>query len=82
MLPAFNFQPLPGVNLRIVDPDTFEPLPLNTSGMVLVRGPNVSRAALADDGWLYTGDFGALSRSFRRDGASITISTASRSNSL
>lgn len=29
-------------------------------GEVLVAGPTVSRAALGDDGWLHTGDLGAL----------------------
>jgi O-succinylbenzoic acid--CoA ligase len=41
--------PLPGVDLRIA-PD----------GEILVRGPMVSRAAIAADGWLHTGDQGAL----------------------
>jgi O-succinylbenzoic acid--CoA ligase len=40
--------PLPGAELRIAE------------GEVLVRGPIVSRQALADDGWLHTGDLGAL----------------------
>lgn len=39
--------PLPWVDLRIA-PD----------GEVLVRGPMVSAGALADDGWLHTGDLG------------------------
>jgi o-succinylbenzoate---CoA ligase len=39
--------PLPGVDLRIA-PD----------GEVLVRGPMVSAGAVADDGWLHTGDLG------------------------
>lgn len=40
--------PLPGVQLHIAD------------GEVLVRGAVVARGALADDGWLHTGDLGEL----------------------
>ncbi len=43
-------RPLPGVELRVAPDD----------GEVLVRGPMVSRGALAADGWLHTGDRGAL----------------------
>ncbi len=41
---------LQGVELRIAPDD----------GEILVRGPMVSRSALAADGWLHTGDRGAL----------------------
>lgn len=40
-------RPLPGVELSST-----------SEGELLVRGPMVSRAALADDGWLHTGDRG------------------------
>ena len=62
-------QPFPGVSVRIVDPDTFELLPLGQPGMLLVRGPNVmngylGRQDLTDramrDGWYITGDIGTL----------------------
>jgi acyl-[acyl-carrier-protein]-phospholipid O-acyltransferase/long-chain-fatty-acid--[acyl-carrier-protein] ligase len=62
-------QPLPGVSVRIVDPDTFAPLPSDTPGLLLVRGPNVMRgylgrpdltAAALRDGWSVTGDIAAL----------------------
>lgn len=43
--------PLPGVEIRI---SAGEP------GEVIVRGPMVSVGALADDGWLHTGDLGTL----------------------
>jgi acyl-[acyl-carrier-protein]-phospholipid O-acyltransferase/long-chain-fatty-acid--[acyl-carrier-protein] ligase len=32
--------PMPGVAARIVDPDTFAPLPANTAGLLLVNGSN------------------------------------------
>jgi acyl-[acyl-carrier-protein]-phospholipid O-acyltransferase/long-chain-fatty-acid--[acyl-carrier-protein] ligase len=62
-------QPLPGVSVRIVDPDTFAPLPADTPGLLLVRGPNVMRGYLGRDdltvaairdGWYVTGDIAAL----------------------
>lgn len=62
-------QPLPGVSVRIVDPDTFEILPPGRSGMLLVKGPNVMNGylgredltakAMRDD-WYITGDIAAL----------------------
>ena len=62
-------QPLPGVSVQIVDPDSFAPLPPDTPGMLLVRGPNVMQGYLgrADltasamrDGWYITGDIATL----------------------
>jgi acyl-[acyl-carrier-protein]-phospholipid O-acyltransferase/long-chain-fatty-acid--[acyl-carrier-protein] ligase len=61
--------PLPGVSVRIVDPDTMQPVPLGTPGLLLVRGPNVMQGYLgrADktedalrDGWYVTGDIAAM----------------------
>ncbi|HEY2055583.1 MAG TPA: AMP-binding protein [Solirubrobacterales bacterium] len=62
--------PEPGVDVRIVDPETHEPLPTGEKGEILVRGWNVMQgyfgmptetaAALSDDGWLATGDLGRL----------------------
>lgn len=62
---GFVGQALPGVAVRIVDPDTFEPLPPNQPGMLCVRGPNVMQGYLGRDdltqkvlrdGWYTTGD--------------------------
>ena len=58
-------QPLPGVSIRIVDPDSFEVLPVDTPGMLLVKGSNVMKGYLGredltakamHDGWYITGD--------------------------
>ena len=62
-------QPLPGVSLRIVDPDTHERLPVGTAGMLLVKGPNVMDGYLGREdltaqamrhGWYITGDIAKL----------------------
>jgi len=62
---GFVGQPLPGVSVRIVDPETFAPLPPGRDGLLLVRGPNIMRgylgrddltAEVLRDGWYVTGD--------------------------
>jgi acyl-[acyl-carrier-protein]-phospholipid O-acyltransferase/long-chain-fatty-acid--[acyl-carrier-protein] ligase len=62
-------QPLPGVSVQIVDPDSFAPLPPETPGMLLVKGPNVMTGYLGRedltanalrDGWYITGDIAKL----------------------
>ncbi|HSA65467.1 MAG TPA: acyl-[ACP]--phospholipid O-acyltransferase [Nitrospira sp.] len=62
-------QPLPGVSVKIVDPDTLTPLPPGSPGMLLVRGPNVMAGYLGRDdltasvmhhGWYVTGDIALL----------------------
>lgn len=60
--------PLPGVEVRIVDPETETSLPDNVVGEVQVRGANVCKgywrqpektaAAFTPDGWFRTGDLG------------------------
>jgi acyl-[acyl-carrier-protein]-phospholipid O-acyltransferase/long-chain-fatty-acid--[acyl-carrier-protein] ligase len=61
--------PLPGVAVRIVNPDTGEPVPLGQPGLLLVRGPNIMQGYLGQpektaevlrDGWYTTGDMAFL----------------------
>ncbi len=63
-------QPLPGVSVRIVDPESLAERDVDEPGLVLVKGPNVMRgylgrddltAAAFVDGWYNTGDMGLLS---------------------
>ena len=62
-------QPLPGVSVQIVDPDSYAALPSGTPGMLLVKGPNVMNGYLGredltakamHDGWYVTGDIAIL----------------------
>jgi acyl-[acyl-carrier-protein]-phospholipid O-acyltransferase/long-chain-fatty-acid--[acyl-carrier-protein] ligase len=61
--------PLPGVGVRILDPETGESLPVDKPGLLLVRGPNVmvgylnqpdKTAEVLRDGWYNTGDIAAI----------------------
>jgi acyl-[acyl-carrier-protein]-phospholipid O-acyltransferase / long-chain-fatty-acid--[acyl-carrier-protein] ligase len=61
--------PLPGISVRIVDPETQETLPLNKPGMLLVKGPNVMKgylgrpektAEVLKNGWYTTGDIATM----------------------
>jgi acyl-[acyl-carrier-protein]-phospholipid O-acyltransferase/long-chain-fatty-acid--[acyl-carrier-protein] ligase len=58
-------QPIPGIAARIVNPDTFEPLPPGQDGLLLIHGANVMAGYLGKpeltkevvrDGWYVTGD--------------------------
>jgi acyl-[acyl-carrier-protein]-phospholipid O-acyltransferase / long-chain-fatty-acid--[acyl-carrier-protein] ligase len=62
-------RPLPNVAIRIVDPDTFRPLPAGDTGLLLVKGPSKMLGYLNDprrtaeafrDGFYVTGDIGRL----------------------
>ena len=61
--------PLPGMTVKIVDPDTMQPVGVDEPGLLLVRGPNIMQGYLnkpektADvlrDGWYNTGDIARL----------------------
>ncbi|AOS46217.1 Bifunctional protein Aas [Lacunisphaera limnophila] len=60
---------LPGSTARITDPDTGEDLPLNSTGMLWLKGPHVfpgylkdpeKTAAAIKDRWFITGDLGRI----------------------
>lgn len=63
-------QPLPQVEVRVVDPDTLETQPVDTVGEIWVRGfqtmsgyfkmPEMTADTLLPDGWLRTGDLGTM----------------------
>jgi acyl-[acyl-carrier-protein]-phospholipid O-acyltransferase/long-chain-fatty-acid--[acyl-carrier-protein] ligase len=62
-------QPIPSVCARAFDPETFEPLPPATEGVLAVKGPNVMLGYLhlpektrevVRDGWYVTGDVGLV----------------------
>ena len=60
---------IPGVAVRISDPDTDEPLPLLSSGMIWLKGANIFEGYLNQpertaevliNGWFRTGDLGRM----------------------
>jgi acyl-[acyl-carrier-protein]-phospholipid O-acyltransferase/long-chain-fatty-acid--[acyl-carrier-protein] ligase len=62
-------QPLPGVAARVVDPETFAPLPPGQEGLLLIYGANVMAGYLGReqatrevirDGWYVTGDIAKM----------------------
>lgn len=61
--------PLPGIAVRIVDPDSWCDRQVDEEGLVVIKGPNVMLGYLHDpertqqvirDGWYITGDVGRL----------------------
>jgi long-chain acyl-CoA synthetase len=63
-------QPLPGTEIRIVDPETRQTLPIGQKGLVLIRGPQVMQGyyrdpestakAINPEGWFNSGDLGMV----------------------
>ncbi|HZR45146.1 MAG TPA: AMP-binding protein, partial [Candidatus Manganitrophaceae bacterium] len=61
--------PVPGVAVRVIDPDTGETLPAGREGLLLVKGPNLmlgylgqpeKTASAVKDGWYQTGDIACI----------------------
>ncbi len=61
--------PMPGTDARIIDPTTWETMPVGERGEIAIRGPQVMRgywnrpdetALVLRDGWLRTGDIGIM----------------------
>ncbi|WP_119256525.1 malonate--CoA ligase [Shinella zoogloeoides] len=62
--------PLPGISLRVTDPESGKPLPDGETGMIEVKGPNVftgywkmpekTAAEFRTDGFFITGDLGKI----------------------
>lgn len=63
-------QPIPGTEIKIVDPETRQQLPAGQRGLVLARGPQImagyylnpqaTSKAIDPEGWFDTGDLGWL----------------------
>jgi malonyl-CoA/methylmalonyl-CoA synthetase len=72
-VPGAVGHPLPGVTIRVTDPETGKQLPRESIGMIEVKGPNVfkgywrmpekTKAEFRDDGFFITGDLGKIDTS-------------------
>lgn len=72
-LPGSCGRPLPGVDIRISDPESGRPLPTGEIGMIEIRGPNVFKGywrmpektatEFRDDGYFISGDLGRFDES-------------------
>lgn len=61
-------QPIPGTEVKIVDPETRQPLPVGQRGLVLLKGPQIMQGyyhnpeatakAIDPEGWFDSGDLG------------------------
>lgn len=61
--------PLPGISVRIMDPETLQPVLAGQKGLLMVRGPNVMQgylnqpgktAEVLQEGWYNTGDIASV----------------------
>lgn len=61
--------PIPGIAVKVVDPDTGIPLPAGNEGLLLVKGPNLmlgylnqteKTAEVIQKGWYNTGNFASI----------------------
>jgi malonyl-CoA/methylmalonyl-CoA synthetase len=69
-VPGAVGHPLPGITVRVTDPETGNELPRESVGMIEVKGPNVfkgywrmpekTKAEFRDDGFFITGDLGKI----------------------
>ena len=65
-------RPLPGVEIKIVNPDTDQTLPAGKQGEICIRGYNVTQGyykkpeetakAIDSNGWFHSGDLGIIDR--------------------
>ncbi|HEV3416159.1 MAG TPA: AMP-binding protein [Pirellulales bacterium] len=62
-------RPIPGVSVKVVNPETWQEMPKGEPGMLLVSGPNVMKgylnqpeatARVIRDGWYITGDLATI----------------------
>ncbi|MDP3980338.1 MAG: acyl-[ACP]--phospholipid O-acyltransferase, partial [Chlamydiota bacterium] len=68
-IPGSIGHPLPGIAVKVVDVDTMEEKPVNSEGLLLVKGPNVMMGYLGDPdstnevmkgAWYITGDIASM----------------------